>query len=1124
MSGYINKQFIEDLLTKADILDVISEYTELKKQGAHFFGLSPFSKEKSASFCVKRVSQRYTCYSSGKSGNVVTFLMEHQHLSYTEAIEALAKRIHVDVEYDAQEQTEAQKVRDTQKKEFRPVLERAFEKYKAHFHQLPEDHAAKQEVFGKRAYTQEEAMEWGVCFAPGNRFLFDEFSSPADKTAAEEIGLIGDKADKLWNRVLYPIHNTKGLLIGFGARDISGDKKAAKWMNPPQSVLYEKNHTWYGLDRAKAAISKHKVAWVVEGYNDVIAWHKGGLTNTIASCGTAITDSQIKVLRKYTEKIKFCFDDDKAGNKAMLRHIPLFLENGIRVDVVNLKGLDPDDYLREWKEDLTNDLEKTTELISEYEESEMSVAEFAESKKLDQELVETISQLRDEDLARYVLDTFLSDSTTEKDGFRVLMEHELVGNAIDITKAAQRLCNVLSKIEDDVLTEIYTKWLIKESKVSLKSITKWIKLEKDKREADSLIKEQKKKEKEQPFKGWDSEEDMYDLPDEIDTPFSELKNTIFQYQLFLANNRVWLQTGKEPPYSFRSVTNFEVEILQHMQDEKNAMKLLKLKNIHGSQKIFDVPSENLNTPQKFDDSITAHGNYQWLGGRNDFIKLRSFLFDKMGNGRKIDVLGWQKESFWAFNNLIVLESGEQQSIDENGIFIHDEVSYYLPSANKIYANNQFRFEAQKKFQVHKANVGFQTYVASCLKVHREHAISGVLFAIASMFQDVVVNSLGNFPILFLYGPASTGKDQLAEICQSFYGVPQTAINLEGGVSTIKAQVREFAQFCNSMSHLSEYKRGDPKLDGVLKGLWDRRGYKRGNIESHVGTESIPILSSVILTGNDYPDAEALITRLIPNEMIKQTFNEKEVADFEVLKEMTQGGISSFTVEILEHRELFKQNFEQKYKMFKHSFGEQVSDAKSRMVSNIAVLGATYTIFKDVLHFPFSFLEMTNHFEEITVKQIRRLASASIINKFWDTYLAALRGPITDRLQVGVDFKIEGQSLFFNHTNTYNKIQRQWYTQHHEMAPGKNDLRDKLQKEPCFVQYHERGVRMKPGKSNSPTSAFEINLNVLSLRDEIYNAMEYQQSQGKGVFEEIPPATPQEQTIVKKKSAKDELPF
>ena len=361
----------------------------------------------------------------------------------------------------------------------------------------------------------------------------------------------------------------------------------------------------------------------------------------------------------------------------------------------------------------------------------------------------------------------------------------------------------------------------------------------------------------------------------------------------------------------------------------------------------------------------------------------------------------------------------------------------------------------------------------------------------AVFQDIIVKQNGSFPIMFLYGPGSSGKDQLADCMQSFFGTPQTAINLEGNASTIKAKIREFAQFSNSMGHLSEYQRGPH--DGIIKGLWDRRGYKRGNIESHVGTETIPIISSVILTGNEYPDAEPLIMRFLWNEMDKNVFDDQEMIEFDKLKDMTNGGISSYTDKIIRHRETFEKEFQQKFRGFKDSFHTRVPDAKSRMIQNTAVLGATYQIFKNILDFPFTFNEMESHFVSCVEKQIRKCTSASILTRFWDCFLAVLRKPKTERLQVQFDFKLEGGDIFFNFTNVFNKIQLQWYAQYKENSPGKATLKELLQKEDSFIQYHSRGVYMGRGTSN--TSALQINLSKIEVEQEISMAVEYQLNEG-----------------------------
>ena len=347
---------------------------------------------------------------------------------------------------------------------------------------------------------------------------------------------------------------------------------------------------------------------------------------------------------------------------------------------------------------------------------------------------------------------------------------------------------------------------------------------------------------------------------------------------------------------------------------------------------------------------------------------------------------------------------------------------------------------------------------------------------------------------------------------------QTAINLEGGVSTIKAQVREFAQFSNTISQLSEYKNGNPQLDGVLKGLWDRRGYKRGNIDSHVGTESIPILSSVIMTGNYAPDQEALITRFIWNFMDKTTFTDEEIKNYEKLSDMTKKGISGFTDTFLKHRESVKNNFKYKFREFKATLSQRHENANGRMVQNISVLGTFYQMFKDVVDFGFTQQDMLDHFDKTLELQMNKMNSASTINRWWDCFLASMRGTVADQIMVNRDMKLEGDKLYFNFTSCYNRVSRQWYTQYRDNAPAKGVMMDSLKKDPSWID-NLAAVRYGPGKDGKTTSAYVVNLNEIPIQDDIKWAMEFQTSQN-SLFPS--PATPEGQKNSKGKG--DELPF
>ncbi|WP_264558642.1 CHC2 zinc finger domain-containing protein [Flavobacterium sp. N2270] len=579
------------------------------------------------------------------------------------------------------------------------------------------------------------------------------------------------------------------------------------------------------------------------------------------------------------------------------------------------------------------------------------------------------------------------------------------------------------------------------------------------------------------------------LPQDIDEPISNFIDDIEKYNLFMAKNQIWIGNNNSKDKHFKSVSNFSMEIIQHMIDEKVPMKLIRIINIFNHEHIFDVPSDRLNTPMKLDEIITSYGNYQWKGSPKDFQQLRSYLFDKMGNGKKIDCLGWQNDyKFWVWNNHINLCNGNSLEIDSNGIFSYNKTSFYIPSANKIYKNNLFKYEPQKNFRILEAETTLESYLIKLLTVHRNHAITATLFTFSSLFQDIVVKEINGFPILFLQGKASSGKDQLSLCCQSFYGTPQASINVEAGVSTAKAHIREFAQFTNGICQFSEYKNGDKQLDGILKGIWDRNGYKRGKIESSVATESVPILSSLILTSNYYPDDEPLITRLLWLDMNKNEFTTEEINSYNELSDITSKGISSFGNEILNYRELFKHNFKELYRKNKEYLSDLVQKAPSRISTNYAILMATFEILSKKIHFPFTYNEMLQHFVKSIEFQLNKISSSSITNKWWDCFLTIIQTTNENRLEINKHYRIEENKLHFNFTNTYSRIQRQWYVQYKESIPNKSIIQEALKKDKSFIET-KASYRFSTGKDGINTSAYVIDVNFTNVSDEIKNVIE-----------------------------------
>lgn len=1038
MPRLISRESVDRVFQETDIVQVVQRACpDLKKSGSNYMCKSPWTGEKTASLSVSPSKQIFKDFSSGKGGNAVKFIMEFYNKTFPEAIEHLAQDFNIILEYDDTERGQHFAKQKEEKEQLRSILKDAQGLFSNALKSLPKDHPAWQEIT-RRGYNDETILEYGIGYAPGNDFLFNHFAAKQQLNQARQLGLIGEKADKYFRRVVYPLRDVSGLICGFAGRDITGNSPA-KWINPKENILFNKSKYLYGLDIARLKATNSGSVFLVEGYNDAISLQLAGIINTAAINGTALTDKHIHLLKRLKATNVYLFlDPDKAGVNAAIKIVPQLLKSNFGVKIIQVNDQDPDDFVRE------------------------------HGYKMGAEK----------------LLSFLLDQENCRDGFGFLIDNYLSSDDV-ANKAAglKELTKVLAGMKDLTMKDIYSDWLAKESKRNRSLINKLIK------EHETVVVEMT------------SVDEEYTLPKQLEgkVKLQDHLEDIRAYQMFMAGNRIWMQRGSEPPYHFKSVSNCSVSIIQHMNDEKFPSKLIKMTNVFGATKIFDVLSDKIITPDSFRKVLAGHGNFYYNGSPIDHDRLLPFLFDKMGDGDKVDVLGWHNEGFFVFNNLVVMPNEPNKAIDENGVFVVDkngrQKSFYVPSANTIYKTSRYKYEAQKKVVVKGSpDLTFNKYAHKMIQVHRGHGITGILFSLASMFQDLIVEEAKGFPIVFLYGPPSTGKDQLVESCQSFFGKPQTGINLEGGASTAKAQLRELAQFSNLISHLSEYQRGDKKLDGILKGMWDRRGYKRGTLESHVSTESIPVLSSVFLTGNDYPDQDALITRLIWEEMTKKEFTKEEVDQYTELKDLSTCGVSHLTVEIIKHRSMFEQQFRSQYRQAYNDLNGEFADTKahSRIINNLSVLATTYRILRPVLTFPFSWEDIIAHFRKVIENQMRKLKSASTAHKWWDVFLAVCRTR-QEPLRHNVDFRIVDDLLYFNFTNTYNRIAPQWYKQYSEVAPGKSKIMDMLKDDDLSGFQTVRSFRFG-GTDGSRTSAHCVKVSSLPIAGEIHEMIHWQQSE------------------------------
>jgi DNA primase len=342
---------IDTIITTARIEEVIGDFVSLRRRGVNLLGLCPFHNEKTPSFTVSPAKGIYKCFGCGKAGNSVNFIMEHEHFTYPEALRYLARKYSIEIEEE--ERTPEEEQARNEKESLYNLNLFAQQYFTSTLTDSEEGKSVGLSYFRERGMRDDMVKKFQLGYSPSQR---DAFSSHALKSGYKKeflvkTGLSVEKDGKLYDRfhsrVIFPIHSASGRVIGFGGRILGSDKTIAKYVNSPESEIYNKSKTLYGIYFAKNEIISKDVCLLVEGYTDVISMHQAGIGNVVASSGTSLTIDQIRMIQRYTPNISILYDGDPAGIKASFRGIDMILEQGMNVKIVLFPdGEDPDSYAR----------------------------------------------------------------------------------------------------------------------------------------------------------------------------------------------------------------------------------------------------------------------------------------------------------------------------------------------------------------------------------------------------------------------------------------------------------------------------------------------------------------------------------------------------------------------------------------------------------------------------------------------------------------------------------------------------------------------------------------------------------------------------------------------------------
>ncbi len=480
----IPPHIIDEIMQASRIEEVIGDYVQLKRAGSNLKGLSPFTDEKTPSFVVSPAKQIFKCFSTGKGGTVVSFLMEKEHFSYPEALRWLADRYGVQIP-EAAQPTAEELAELNERESFYIINEFAKNTFAKNMHETEEGKAIGLSYFEERGFRPDiiERFQLGYCLNKGDDFTKKALEKGYKLDYLERVGLVKTKEDRSFDffrgRVIFPIHSVSGRVLGFGGRTLMADKKIAKYFNSPESVIYNKSEILYGLYFAKGDIVKYDECLLCEGYTDVISMHQAGMQHTVSSSGTSLTKEQVKLVKRYTKNLTILYDGDAAGIKASFRGIDLILEEGMNVKVVLFPdGEDPDsfskskssteleEYIKEHKQDFItfkasilladgiNDPIRKSELIKEIVHSvslipdqitrSVYIQEIARQFEISESIVNNeLMRLRKSTMAKQLQEPMLNDIPVPMES-----EHLLEGVQIgSIQQGEQKKTSILHEQE-----------------------------------------------------------------------------------------------------------------------------------------------------------------------------------------------------------------------------------------------------------------------------------------------------------------------------------------------------------------------------------------------------------------------------------------------------------------------------------------------------------------------------------------------------------------------------------------------------------------------------------------------------------------------------------------------------
>jgi DNA primase len=950
----IKPSSIQAVKDKLDIVTVVSHYAKLDR---HNKACCPFHGEKTPSFSVDAKKDIFKCFGCGAGGDAIKFVMDHEKQNFIEAIETIAKIIGVELEREEIKDPKKYEAEKSLQDQMHQVLHFTVDQYRNNLWNLDDDHPVKKYV-RERKLTRNEVAEWQLGWSTTDwRFLTPQIINQNLYTAAEKLGIVkrskNDESnfDGYRSRVIIPINDHHGKCIGIAGRYIQLDatddgKNFPKYINPCENELYNKSRVLFGMSKATKAIRDLQFAFLVEGYFDVISMHKGGHANTVASCGTALTDHQCKLLARHTNHVCILRDGDDAGINASKKDLMILLRNGFKVSIITLpKNEDPDSYVCNQMADAA-----------------------------DENFIALLPKM--EDAVNWYVRNLVEDA--KDDTYKTAL-------------VKQEVVHLLSHISNGIIRNNFFDAICKKYKWKANELQK---------ELNAKISDDDDDEKNDDGKSnYDNMPEWMNKDEFFEAGFCKVhsKKRIGFYLWngapveltnFVIKPLIHIYAAKESRYMIQVDNGRKKAVLDIEAKAMVSVDLLQQYVVaEGAFVIYGNKAQMLRVANHLLNQFPLCREVEFLGWQqHGFFAFVDRVFVPGAGIKDLDEWGIIKH-------------------DENNHLIPAASAAYAQVRNT--AGDPYENLRYLKFA--QSPISFEQWAKLMHRVYEDKGIVSIAYTILTAFRDVVFSVDNNCPHLYFFGERSSGKSKTAESIMAFFYVKRPAFNLNSGTDFAFFNYMQLFINCPAALNEADEKVLKPEWFQIIKGAYDGEGRQRGVIGSKNKTEIMKVQSTLVLMGQYLmtTDDNSIVSRSLIESFTERELSEEDKNQYVKLKEYEEAGLTSMITEIVAYRKefkaMYKDQFNETLGLWRRSLNGDSGNFNQRIMQNWCHLYTCYAMMGKYFKLPVSNDHFENYCKQKAVHWSGFIRASDTLSEFWNTFSFLVdQGIIID----GWDFKIE----------------------------------------------------------------------------------------------------------------------